>query len=260
VNYEFTSFSVIISPFSGFALSLQSMSPTADDPVPVQKQRVKGKGADKGTIMAVSQKIEIEAQTRKEEGRGNSRRIRRAGGLPGIIYGGESAPTPITLDHNTLYHALRKEAFHSSILTIKVDGKATRCLLRDVQLHPYKQQVLHIDFLRIEGNRKIHMKVPLHFVNGELSPAVKLEGALINQIMNEIEISCLPKDLPEFIEVDLAEMTVATPLHLSQLKLPKGVTAVSHGRDMTVVSASVVKEESESEETPEGEGDTPAAE
>lgn len=202
--------------------------------------------------MAISQQVlEIMAQSRKEEGRGASRRIRRAGGVPGVIYGGDAEPSPITLDHNTLYHALRKEAFHSSILTINLDKKPVQALLRDVQMHPYKQQVLHVDFLRVDQKRKITMRVPLHFINGEASPAVKLEGALINQIMNELEISCLPKDLPEYIEVDLSEMTVGVTIHVSSLKLPQGVVAiVPHGMDPTVVSASVVKEEviAESEE------------
>ena len=196
--------------------------------------------------MAISQQqvLEISAQSRSEEGRGASRRIRRTGNVPGVIYGGDAAPSPITLDHNVLYHALRKEAFHSSILTINLDKKPVQVLLRDVQMHPYKQQVLHVDFLRVDPKRKITMRVPLHFVNGDISPAVKLEGALINQIMNELEISCLPKDLPEYIEVDLSEMTVGTTIHVSSLKLPQGVAAVaSHGIDPTVASAAVVKEE-----------------
>jgi large subunit ribosomal protein L25 len=197
-----------------------------------------------------NQVLEIGAQSRKEEGRGASRRSRRAGNVPGTIYGGDSAPTPILLDHNTLYHALRKEAFHSSILNVKLDGKSTRALLRDVQMHPYKQQVLHVDFQRVEGNKKIHMRIPLHFINAEISPAVKLGGALINQVISELEISCLPKDLPEFIEVDLSEMQVGDTLHVSALKLPTGVTAVLlRGQDPTVVSASVVKEAVEEDAT-----------
>lgn len=203
-----------------------------------------------------NQVLGISAQSRKEEGRGASRRLRRSGGVPGIIYGGDSAPTPITLDHNTLYHALRKEAFHSSILNVSLDGKDVRALLRDVQMHPYKQQVLHVDFQRIEGNKKIHMRVPLHFVNAEISPAVKLGGALINQVVNELDISCLPKDLPEFIEVDLSEMQVGDALHVSALKLPKGVTAVLlRGQDPTVVSATVVKEVSDEEAATTTEGE-----
>lgn len=198
--------------------------------------------------MANQKVLEISAQSRKEEGRGASRRLRRAGNVPGIIYGGDSAPTPITLDHNALYHALRKESFHSSILTVSLDGKGVRALLRDVQMHPYKQLVLHVDFQRIEGNKKISLRVPLHFVNAENSPAVKLDGAVINQVIMELEISCLPKDLPEFIDVDLSEMKVGDTLHVSALKLPAGVTAVLlRGQDPTVASASVVKEASEEE-------------
>ncbi|MCL2308903.1 MAG: 50S ribosomal protein L25/general stress protein Ctc [Proteobacteria bacterium] len=198
--------------------------------------------------MANQSNLEIGAQSRKEEGRGASRRLRRSGNVPGIIYGGDSAPTPVSLDHNTLYHALRKEAFHSSILNVKLDGKDVRALLRDVQMHPYRQQVLHVDFQRVEGNKKIHMRVPLHFINAEISPAVKLGGALINQIVNELDISCLPKDLPEFIEVDLSEMQVGDALHVSALKLPAGVSAIMlRGQDPTVASASVVKEVVEEE-------------
>jgi large subunit ribosomal protein L25 len=198
--------------------------------------------------MANQTVLEISALSRKEEGRGASRRLRRTGNVPGILYGGDNAPTPITLDHNTLYHALRKEAFHSSILNVKLDGKDVRALLRDVQMHPYKQLVLHVDFQRIEGNKKIHIRVPLHFVNAEISPAVKLGGALINQVINELDISCLPKDLPEFIEVDLSEIQVGDTIHVSALKLPSGVTAVLlRGQDPTVVSASLVKEVSEEE-------------
>lgn len=198
--------------------------------------------------MANQAVLEISAQSRKEEGRGASRRLRRDGNVPGIIYGGDSAPTPVSFDHNTLYHALRKEAFHSSILRVQLDGKEVRALLRDVQMHPYRQQVLHVDFQRVEGNKKIHMRVPLHFVNAESSPAVKLGGALIQQIINELDISCLPKDLPEFIEVDLSEMNVGETLHVSALKLPEGVSAImQRGLDPTVVSASVVKEAVEEE-------------
>ena len=131
--------------------------------------------------------------------------MRRAGKAPGIVYGGTAAPQPIELDHNALFHALRNEAFHASILTMKLDGAATKVLLRDVQMHPFRNEILHVDFQRIDENRKIHMKVPLHFVNDELSPAVKLGGAIVSHVMNELDIACLPKDLPEFIEVDLSD-------------------------------------------------------
>ena len=174
--------------------------------------------------------IEFTAFARNTEGRGASRRMRRAGKAPGIVYGGPVAPTPIELDHNALFHALRNEAFHSSILTMKLDGAATKVLLRDVQMHPFRNEILHVDFQRVDENRKIHMKVPLHFVNGEISPAVKLNSAIISHVMTDLDISCLPKDLPEFIEVDLTELDVGHSIHVSALKLPPGVTVVSHGK------------------------------
>src|SRR5262245_20229496 len=136
-------------------------------------------------------------------GRSASRRLRRSGRAPGIVYGGSGEPQPIELDHNALMHALANEAFHASILTMKLDGSAQQVLLRAVQMHPFKREVLHIDFQRVDANRRIHMKVPLHFKNGENSPAVKLSGAIISHVLTEVDISCLPKDLPEFIEVDL---------------------------------------------------------
>ena len=150
--------------------------------------------------------IEFTAFPRSSEGRGASRRIRRVGKAPGIVYGGPTPPQPIELDHNALIHALRTEAFHSSILTMKVDGTSTQVLLRDVQMHPFKNEVLHVDFQRIDPSRKIHMKVPLHFINEAVSPAVKTQGAIISHVMTEIDIACLPKDLPEYIEVDLSEL------------------------------------------------------
>ena len=170
--------------------------------------------------------FEFTAFPRTQEGRGASRRMRRAGKAPGIVYGGTAAPQPIELDHNALFHALRNEAFHASILTMKLDGSATKVLLRDVQMHPFKNEILHVDFQRVDENRKIHMKVPLHFVNGEISPAVKVSGAIVSHVTNELDISCLPKDLPEFIEVDLATLDVGHSIHVSALKLPPGVTVV----------------------------------
>ena len=186
--------------------------------------------------------IEFTAFARTTEGRGASRRMRKAGKAPGIVYGGKGEPTPIELDHNALIHALRNEAFHASILTMKLDGSATKVLLRDVQMHPFKNEVLHVDFQRIDESRKIHMKVPLHFVNAEVSPAVKEAGAVINHVMNEIQISCLPADLPEFIEVDLAQITVARSIHARELNYPKGVEPVLHrGEDPVVASAALPK-------------------
>jgi large subunit ribosomal protein L25 len=184
--------------------------------------------------------IEFTAFARNTEGRGASRRMRRAGKAPGIVYGGPVAPTPIELDHNALFHALRNEAFHSSILTMKLDGAATKVLLRDVQMHPFRNEILHVDFQRVDENRKIHMKIPLHFVNGEVSPAVKVSSAIISHVVAELDISCLPRDLPEFIEVDLTELDVGHSIHVSALKLPPGVTVVSRGKTDPVVATAIV--------------------
>ena len=184
--------------------------------------------------------IEFTAFARTAEGRGASRRMRRAGKAPGIVYGGTVKPTPIELDHNALFHALRNEAFHSSILQMKLDGAVTKVLLRDVQMHPFRNEVLHVDFQRVDENRKIHMKVPLHFVNAEISPAVKLNSAIVSHVTTEVDITCLPKDLPEFIEVDLSALEVGHSIHVSALKLPNGVTVVSHGKTDPVAATAVV--------------------
>jgi large subunit ribosomal protein L25 len=212
--------------------------------------------------------IEFTAFPRTSEGRGASRRMRKAGKAPGIVYGGTADPQPIELDHNALIHALRNEAFHSSILTMKVDGASTQVLLRAVQMHPFRDEVLHIDFQRIDASRKIHMKVPLHFVNAAESPAVKSQGAVVSHVMTEIDIACLPKDLPEFIEVDLSGLDTSQPLHASGVKLPPGVTIVAHGSGDPVVATAVVPKaavEAEAAEVAEGEtaeaaATTPAAE
>ncbi len=184
--------------------------------------------------------FEFTAFARTQEGRGASRRMRRAGKAPGIVYGGTTAPQPIELDHNALFHALRNEAFHASILKMTLDGSTTKVLLRDVQMHPFKNEILHVDFQRVDENRKIHMKVPMHFVNEDVSPAVKVSGALVSHVLNEVDVACLPRDLPEFIEVDLSTLAVGQSLHASGLKLPAGVTVVSHGKRDPVVATAVM--------------------
>jgi len=184
--------------------------------------------------------IEFTAFPRNTEGRGASRRMRRAGKAPGIVYGGTVAPTPIELDHNALFHALRGETFHSSILTMKLDGGSSKVLLRDVQMHPFRNEILHVDFQRVDENKKIHMKVPLHFVNGEQSPAVKLSAAIISHVTTDLDIACLPKDLPGFIEIDLSALEVGHALHVSSVKLPPGVTVVTRGKTDPVVAAAIV--------------------
>ena len=184
--------------------------------------------------------IEFTAFARTTEGRGASRRMRRAGKAPGIVYGGATAPQPIELDHNALFHALRNEAFHASILSMSLGGAVTKVLLRDVQMHPFKNEILHVDFQRIDENRKIQMKVPLHFANGENSPAVKMSGAIVSHVLTELAISCLPKDLPEFITVDLSTLDVGHSVHVSVLELPPGVVVVTRGKLDPVVASAVV--------------------
>ncbi len=193
--------------------------------------------------------MKVVAYARTEQGSGASRRLRIAGQTPGIIYGGTSAPIPIKLDHNALYHALKKETFHSSILDLEIDGKVQKVLLRDFQMHAYKQQVMHADFQRVDAKQKIHVKVPLHFVNADVSPAVKLSAGIISHVIADLDITCLPKDLPEFINVDLSGLEVGQSVHLSDVKLPDGVTAVIHGGqdNPTIATASIPAGKVESE-------------
>jgi len=207
--------------------------------------------------------MKVVAFPRTEQGSGASRRLRNAGQTPGIIYGGKRPPVNIKLDHNALYHAMKKETFHSSILDMEIEGKTEQVLLRDFQMHAFKQLVLHVDFQRIDASQKIHVKVPLHFVNAETSPAVKLSSAVISHVMSELEITCLPKDLPEFIEVDLSNLEAGNTIHLSDLKLPSGVTPALHGaqEDPTIATATIPAGKVEAEGEGEGaEGAAPPAE
>ncbi|NWG30147.1 MAG: 50S ribosomal protein L25/general stress protein Ctc [Rhodocyclaceae bacterium] len=185
--------------------------------------------------------FEINATQRDVQGTSASRRLRRAGRVPGIVYGGSAAPQMIELDHNELFQALRKEAFHSSIINLVIGGTKEMCLLRDVQMHPVKRQIRHVDFQRIDATHKIHQKVPLHFINAEIAPGVKLAGGMVQHVMTELDVKCLPKDLPEFIEVDLKDLQGGQSLHVSQLKLPAGVEAVHHGEGDPVVATIVVR-------------------
>jgi large subunit ribosomal protein L25 len=178
---------------------------------------------------------------RKLQGTGASRRLRNTGKAPGIVYGGSGQPLLIELDHNALWHALKKEAFHSTILEMELAGNVNKVLLRDVQYHPFKQQVQHIDFQRVDANTRLHMKVPLHYKGEEESTAVKFEHCLVNHVRTELDVSCLPGDLPEFIEVDLSGLKKGMSLHLEDIKLPKGVKAVTHGKKNPVLVSVVVK-------------------
>ncbi len=188
---------------------------------------------------------EFTAFSRSALGSSASRRLRLTAKVPGIVYGGTDKPEMIELDHNALWYALKKEDFHSSILTMTVDKAKSQVLLRDVQYHPFKQQIRHIDFQRVDANKKIHMKVPVHFVNQEISPAVKLSAAVVNHVLSDVEISCLPKDLPSFIEVDLQNLVAGSSVHASDVTLPDGVTLVFRGRnkDAVFATASTVKED-----------------
>ena len=168
-------------------------------------------------------KIEVTAYPRTQQGTGASRRLRVSGRCPGIIYGANEPATAIELEQNTLLRHLKLEAFHASVLDITLDGSRERVLLRDFQMHPWKSMVLHVDFQRVDPNKKIHMRVPLHFVNADTSEAVKLSGGVASHVMNEIDVQCLPDDLPEYIEVDLAQMKLGATLHVNDLVMPKGV-------------------------------------
>src|SRR4029077_11864536 len=186
--------------------------------------------------------IEVVAQSRKVQGRGASRRLRHAGKVPGILYGGKAEPVNIELDQNSLYHQLRDEKFHASILTLSLDGSKQEVLLRAVNMHPWKTEVQHIDFQRVSADEKIHIKVPLHFVNAEKSPAIKEQGGLITHVLNDIEVRCLPSDLPEFIQVDLSNISIGHSIHVRDIALPKGVELALPGNENpTVASAQIPK-------------------
>jgi large subunit ribosomal protein L25 len=183
--------------------------------------------------------MKVIAFKRTLQGSGASRRLRNSGQTPGIVYGGTEAPALIALDGNALYHALKKEAFHGSILDLEIEGQSQPVLLRDFQMHAYKQLVLHADFQRVDASSKVHKKVALHFANADVSPAVKLHGATVSHVLAELEVSCLPGDLPEFITVDLSGIDVGHSIHVADLVLPKGVTAITHGSNLTVATAAV---------------------
>lgn len=184
--------------------------------------------------------IEFNATKRTQQGTGASRRLRNAGRFPGIVYGGEKTPLAVEFDHNELYHLLRQEAFHSSVLTMNLEGAKETVILRDVQRHPFRQLILHIDLQRVDATHKIHTKIPLHFINGEIAPGVKLHGGIASHVITELDVKCLPGNLPEFIEVDLKDLDVGHSIHVSQLKFPEGVEPNLHkGEDPVVASIAI---------------------
>ena len=199
----------------------------------------------------------IKATSRAVEGKGASRRLRHAASIPAIVYGGKSAPQPIQLEHEPIWLAQQNEWFYSSILTLEVDGKSEQVLLRDMQRHPFKQIIMHLDFQRVSANQAIRVSVPLHFINEDTSPAGKSSDVVLTHELNEVEISCLPKDLPEFIEVDLGNINAGDTVYLADVKLPSGVElshAVSEEHNPAVAVARFVKEEVEEEVVADEEG------
>ncbi|HVJ36353.1 MAG TPA: 50S ribosomal protein L25/general stress protein Ctc [Stenotrophomonas sp.] len=192
---------------------------------------------------------EIKVQRREDEGKGASRRLRHAGVIPAIVYGGDLKPVSIQLDHEEVWLAQQNEWFYSSILDLSLNGDVQKVLLRDMQRHPFKQLIMHIDFQRVNENEKLNASVPLHFVNEDKSPAGKSAEVVVTHELNEVQVSCLPKDLPEFIEVDLSALEVGNVIHLSDVKLPAGVEIpeLKQGKehDVAIVIAKHGREEAE---------------
>jgi len=204
----------------------------------------------------------ISATGREAAGKGASRRLRRVASIPAVLYGGNAAPQSIQLEHEKTWLASQNEWFYSSILDMELDGKVQKVLLRDMQRHPYKQIIMHLDFQRVDENQALRVKVPLHFLNQEKSPAGKTAGVVIMHELNEVEVSCLPKNLPEFIEIDLSALAIGDIVHLSEIKLPTGVEIpelkLGKEHDVAVVIAKHGKEEVEEAAVPEA-AEVPAA-
>jgi len=205
----------------------------------------------------------IKATGRKDEGKGASRRLRHAAQIPAIVYGGHADPQSIQLEHEKTWLASQNEWFYSSILSLELDGKVQKVLLRDMQRHPFKQQIMHLDFQRVSENEAIRVAVPLHFLNQDKSPAGKAADVVITHELNEVQISCLPKDLPEFLEIDLSALKAGDTVHLSELKLPAGVEVpelkLGADHDVALVVARHTREEVEEAPVAEA-GEAPAAE
>ncbi len=189
--------------------------------------------------MAIS--FELQAEVRHDAGKGASRRLRREGKVPAILYGAGEAPLMLALNHNPVMHSLENEAFYSHILNVNFGGKAVRAVLKDLQRHPYKPVILHLDLQRVSEREKLRMTVPLHFLGEENAPSVKQSGGVVSHLISEVEVSCLPKDLPEYIEIDVSTLGLNETLHLSDLKLPAGVEliALTHGSEHNLPVVSI---------------------
>ena len=186
--------------------------------------------------------FELKAEPRGDLGKGASRRLRRAGKVPAILYGGGQDPQPLVLNHLDVLNQLKNEAVYSHVLTMKLGDRTESVVLRDLQRHPFKPTILHLDFLRVSADRKLRVHVPLHFINEEISRGVKQQGGVVSRALIDLEIACLPKDLPEFIEVDIANLGVGEALHLTQIPLPSGVELADKivpGSDQDVVVVSI---------------------
>ncbi|MGA8259113.1 MAG: 50S ribosomal protein L25/general stress protein Ctc [Arenicellales bacterium] len=226
----------------------------------------------------MSTDYQINAEPRTESGKSASRRYRRTGKIPAVVYGAGKDNLPLLLDHHEIFHQLETEGFHSAIIKIKVGRKVEQAILRDVQMHPAKPNVLHVDFQRISATEKLHIAVPIHFVGGEDCPGVRTESGIMSHNLNEVDVSCLPADLPEYLEVDVSGLHLHEAVHLSDLKLPEGVeiTALQHeGEDQIVATvyapqleveeeveaeAEGLEEEAEAAEEPEGEAEEETSE
>jgi len=184
--------------------------------------------------------MEVIAQNRDVQGKGASRRLRRTGKTPGVIYGGDKPAVNIELDHNALFYALKRESFHASVLSINLDGVKEAVLLRDFVMHPFRMEVQHVDFQRVDKTHKIHVSLPLHFINADVAPGVKMSGGNVSHIMTELDVTCLMDNLPEFIEVDLSNLAAGHSIHVSELKLPAGVEAVAANKGEDPAVATVV--------------------
>ena len=202
----------------------------------------------------MSEQFEVAAQVREAAGTGESRRLRRQGKVPGVLYGAGQPNVHITMDHDEMRHKLAVEAFHTAVIAVKTGRKTDKAILRAVQMHPCKLRIVHIDFQRIKETEKLHLKVPLHVSGDDVAPGIKTQGGILGQLINEIDISCLPRDLPEYLEVDVSGLEINQSLHLSDVKLPEGVeiSSMAHGgEDLAVVAVNAPRVEVEEEPKPE---------
>ncbi len=195
-------------------------------------------------------RFELNAEPRSAKGTGASRRLRHAGKIPAVMYGAGKEPAMLVLDHDSLYHQVQNESFYTSILTVNVGGQKEQAVLRDIQMHPFRPRIQHMDLQRISATEKLHMHVPLHFINQDIAPGVKLQGGVVAHLMTEVDVTCLPHQLPEYLTVDLSSLNLGQSVHLKDLALPEGVTITSlihGGADLAVATITVVRATVEAE-------------